>query len=414
MINFAFSNLKLACFLLTAVFLLPACERSKALGGQDAVNLTDAFSDSISSTYTKAFREYKFNFPRDHAAHPDFRQEWWYFTGNVLSTKGQRFGYELTIFRFALKPPKQEFITPEFTISNGSSMATNESSWRTSHIYMAHLAVTDIDNDKFYYAEQFSRDAMGLAGSAIIYRDRLEGDSTQLKVWVNDWSIESVGDTVFPIQLLAKADDGFGISLVLNQTKPVVLHGDEGLSIKGDSPGNASYYYSITKMVTVGSITVDGVKASVSGYSWFDREWSTSQLDPEQEGWDWFALQLDDNREIMFFSMRRKDGGLDLKSAGTIVEEDGTSRKLAVNDVNIDVIRHWTSPHSNITYPSGWKISIPSESLELQVTPAVEDQEMNTTIRYWEGSVKVSGKYKNSNRIVAGKGYVELAGYEPG
>lgn len=408
------SKFKFTCFLLAVIFLLSACDRSKGVGNQDAVSLTEAFSDNISSNYTKAFREHKFNFPRDHAAHPDFRQEWWYFTGNVLSTKGQRFGYEFTIFRFALKPPKQEIVTPEFTISNSTNTPTSSSSWRANHIYMAHLAVTDIDNNKFYYAEQFSRDAMSLAGAGIIYRDRLEGDSTQLKVWLNDWSIESVGDTVFPIQLLAKADDGFGIALVLNQTKPVVLHGEEGLSIKGDSPGNASYYYSITKMITVGSVTVDNVKASVSGYSWFDREWSTSQLDPEQEGWDWFALQLDDNREIMFYSMRRKDGSLDLKSAGTIVEEDGTSRQLAVNDVNIDVIRYWTSPHSNIKYPSGWKISIPSESLELQVTPAVEDQEMNTTIRYWEGSVKVSGKYRNNNRIVAGKGYVELAGYEPG
>jgi len=406
------SNFKVTCFLLTAIFLLSACDRSASLGNQDAGSLAEAFSDTSSSNYSRAFREHKFNFPRDHAAHPDFRQEWWYFTGNVLSTKGQRFGYELTIFRFALKPPKQEIVTPDFTISNELT-PKSASSWRANHIYMAHLAVTDIDNNKFYFAEQFSRDAMGLAGAGIIYRDRLEGDSTQLKVWLNDWSIESVGDSVFPIQLLAKTDD-FGIALVLNQTKPVVLQGDEGLSIKGDNPGNASYYYSITKMVTVGSVTINKIKASVSGYSWFDREWSTSQLDPEQEGWDWFALQLDDNREIMFYSLRREDGSLDLKSAGTIVEEDGTSRKLAVNDVHIDVIRHWTSPHSNITYPSGWKISIPSESLELQVTPAVEDQEMNTTIRYWEGAVKVSGKYKNNNRIVAGKGYVELAGYEPG
>jgi len=410
MVYAAFSKFKLTCFLLTAIILLSACDRSARLGNQDAVSLTEVFSDNVSSNYTKAFREHKFNFPRDHAAHPDFRQEWWYFTGNVLSTKGQRFGYEFTIFRFALKPPKQEIVTPDFTISNAP---TNTSSWRANHIYMAHLAVTDIDNNKFYYAEQFGRDAMGLAGAGIIYRDRMEGDSTQLKVWLNDWSIESVGDSIFPIQLLAKNDE-FGIALVLNQNKPVVLHGDEGLSVKGDNPGNASYYYSITKMITVGSVTVNNVKASVSGYSWFDREWSTSQLDPEQEGWDWFALQLDDNREIMFYSLRREDGSLDLKSAGTIVEEDGTSRQLAVNDVSIDVIRHWTSPHSNITYPSGWKISILSESLELQVTPAVEDQEMNTTIRYWEGAVKVSGKYKNNNRIVAGKGYVELAGYEPG
>ena len=412
----AFSNhtkYKVTFLLLVAILLLSACNQPSRVGSQNAVSLTEAFGDNVSSNYTRAFREHEFTFPRDHAAHPEFRQEWWYFTGNVLSTKGQRFGYEFTIFRFALKPPKQEIVTPDFTISNGTVATSNTSSWRANHIYMAHLAVTDIDNNKFYYAEKFSRDAMGLAGAGIIYRDRLEGDSKQLKVWLNDWSVESVGDTIFPIQLLAKSDDGFGISLVLNQTKPVVLHGDNGLSVKGDDPGNASYYYSITKLVTVGSVTVNEIKASVSGYSWFDREWSTSQLDPEQQGWDWFALQLDDNREIMFYSLRRKDGSLDLKSAGTIVEEDGTSRQLAVNDVSIDIIRYWKSPHSNITYPSGWKINILSESLELQVTPAVEDQEMNTTIRYWEGAVKVSGKYKDNNRIVAGKGYVELAGYEP-
>ncbi len=407
-----FNFSKVLCLILITFVFLSACFKQPVSQKNKGVNLSEAFSENLSSNYARAFREYEFNFPRDHAAHPEYRQEWWYFTGNVQSTKGKRLGYELTIFRFALKPPKQEIVTSDFTITTDSGVPTTASSWRANHIYMAHLAVTDIDNKQFYYAEKFSRDAMGLAGANIIYRDRLEGDSRQLKVWLKDWSIESVGDSVFPIQLHAKTDD-IGISLVLNATKPIVLHGDGGLSVKGDNPGNASYYYSITKMVTVGSITINGQKTSVSGYSWLDREWSTSQLEPEQEGWDWFALQLDDNREIMFYSLRREDGSLDLNSAGTIVEEDGTSRKLAVNDVNIDVIRRWTSPHTNITYPSGWKINIPAESLELQVTPAVEDQEMNTTIRYWEGAVKVSGKYKSNNKIVAGKGYVELAGYKP-
>ena len=188
-------------------------------------------------------------------------------------------------------------------------MPDNASSWRTNHVYMAHFAITDIDNNKFYYTEQFSRDAMGLAGAGIYYKDRLEGDSTQLKVWLNDWSIESVGDTVFPIHLSAETDE-FSIALVLTQGKPVVLQGDNGLSVKGEKPGNASYYYSITRLDSVGSIIIGSRKASVSGLSWFDREWSTSQLEPEQEGWDWFALQLDDKRDIMIYYLRREDGSL--------------------------------------------------------------------------------------------------------
>lgn len=401
---------RLACICLAALLLLAGCGKPDQLQSSNAISLADAFSSDSSGNFARAFKEYNFNFPRDHAAHPDFRQEWWYFTGNVNSTEGHRFGYELAIFRFALKPPKQEIVTSTYTISSESGLPENASSWRTNHIYMAHLAVTDIENNKFYYAEKFSRDAMGLAGAGIYYKDRLEGDSTQLKVWLDDWSIESVGDTVFPIHLSAKAD-GFSIALILSQNKPVVLQGNNGLSIKGEKPGNASYYYSIPRMETVGSVVIGKDKASVSGLSWFDREWSTSQLDPEQEGWDWFALQLDDDRDIMIYSLRREDGSLDLKSAGTLIEKDGESRSLAANEFYIEVLRQWRSPHTNINYPSGWKISIPSESLELQVTPAVEDQELNTTIRYWEGAVKVSGKYKNNNVIVAGKGYVELAGY---
>ena len=411
MTNHPFSlSIRTVLVLLILFLILQGCGQSETVAHSDSLALRDALANNLTGNYALVHSARKFNFPRDHAAHPEYRQEWWYFTGNVQSTSGQRYGYELTFFRVALNPPAQEIIAPNSAISTSTSQSSDVSSWRTNHIYMAHLAITDIDNKKFYYAEQFSRDAMGLAGAGIFFKERLEGDTTQLKVWVNDWSIESVGRTVFPLQLSAKTDD-FSINLVLNKTKPIVLQGDNGLSVKGDKPGNASYYYSITRMESVGSVTVGKEKVSVSGNSWFDREWSTSQLEPEQEGWDWFALQLDDNREIMFYSLRRKDGSLDIHSAGSIVDENGSSKRLAVNEVQIEVIRQWTSRNSNITYPAGWKISIPSESLELQVTPAIPDQELNTTVRYWEGSVKVSGKYKSNNQIVAGKGYVELAGY---
>jgi predicted secreted hydrolase len=389
-------------FLVVSIILLSGCDISKQPTQNSSMTLAEAMGSEVSGNYQRAHKERKFNFPRDHGAHPGFRQEWWYLSGNVQSLEGHRFGYELTFFRVALNSRE------DLVGSSGPKVKT--SSWRANNIYMAHFAVTDIDNNKFYYAEKFSRDALGLAGAGVFFKERIEGDSTQLKVWLDDWSVESVGNSIFPIQLLANSDD-FSISLELDKTKPIVLQGENGLSIKGNKPGNASYYYSVSRMVTTGSITVNDEKSSISGYSWLDREWSTSQLEPEQAGWDWFALQLDDNREIMFYSLRKKDGSLDLHSAGMLIEEDGESHYLKVNDVSIEVLRHWRSPHSNINYPAGWKITLPSESLVLQVTPAIADQELNMTVRYWEGAVKVSGKYRNTNQIVAGKGYVELAGY---
>ena len=390
--------------LLCAVSMLPACDNAARSSKSSSMALNEALGGELTGKFESVHRERKFDFPHDHAAHPEYRQEWWYFSGNVQSLKGHRFGYELTIFRIALNSPDKSLVP--------TGKNTMPSSWRTNNIYMAHFAVTDIDNKKFYYAEKFSRDALGLAGAGIIFKERLDGDSTQLKVWLDDWSIESVGKSVFPVRLLAKADD-FEISLVLNKTKPIVLQGENGLSIKGNKPGSASYYYSIPRMVTTGSVTVKNDSSSVSGFSWLDREWSSSHLEPEQEGWDWFSLQLDNNREIMFYNLRRKDGSFDTNSAGIIVDENGKSRFLSANEVSIEVLRYWNSPHSQIKYPAAWKLTIPSESLELQITPAIADQELNLTVRYWEGAVKVSGKYKNNNEIVAGKGYVELAGYEP-
>jgi predicted secreted hydrolase len=390
--------------LLAVVIANVGCNNAGRVTTAKPITLAEALGDEVSGNFERVHRERKFNFPHDHGAHLDYRQEWWYFTGNVQSLEGHRYGYELTFFRIGLNPPSK------LTIDAGRNQKS--SSWRANNIYMAHFAITDIDNKKFYYTEKFSRDALGLAGAGIVFKERLEGDATQLKVWLDNWSVESVGNTVFPVQLTAETED-FSIALVLNETKPIVLQGENGLSLKGNKPGNASYYYSIPRMVTVGSVAVKGEKSSVSGYSWMDREWSTSQLEPEQEGWDWFALQLDDNREIMFYNLRRKDGGLDMNSAGILVEENGKSRVLSVNEITIEVLRFWKSPHSQIKYPAGWKITLPSESLELQVTPAIADQELNLTVRYWEGAVKISGKYRETNKIVAGKGYVELAGYRP-
>jgi predicted secreted hydrolase len=126
-------------------------------------------------------------------------------------------------------------------------------------------------------------------------------------------------------------------------------------------------------------------------------------------GWDWFSLQLDDGRELMHFQIRREDGSLEPVSGGTLVERDGRTRRLAREDVSVDVLDHWKSPQTGTRYPSRWRVQVPSEALDLVVEPWLEDQEMRTSFVYWEGAVRLSGV--SGGRRVQGQGYVEMTGY---
>ncbi len=184
----------------------------------------------------------------------------------------------------------------------------------------------------------------------------------------------------------------------------MALQGDRGLSPKGDEPGNASYYYSVTNYTTTGTLTTPRGTFEVSGKSWLDREWSTSFLGEQAVGWDWFALQLDDNREVMFFHVRNENGQIEPVSSGTLINADGTTEKLSLADFEITVLKTWTSPTSGATYPAEWTVSIPKANLDLQLKPLLQEQELNLTFTYWEGAVRVEGSQ-------TGYGYVELTGY---
>jgi predicted secreted hydrolase len=199
------------------------------------------------------------------------------------------------------------------------------------------------------------------------------------------------------------------IDLDLDQGKPVVLEGDRGHSKKGPEPDNASYYYSLTRMPTSGSVTVAGRAFRVRGESWMDREWSTRVLSRDQVGWNWFALRLDDGRELMLFHLRRRDGQKDPWTSGTIVERDGTSRRLGADDVTVEPLGVWTSPRSHIAYPSGFRLTVPRAELDLRVLPLLADQELDLTFRYWEGAVRIEGKA--GEKAARGLGYLELTGY---
>ena len=327
----------------------------------------------------------RFEFPRDHGPHGRHRSEWWYFTGHLATPARRRFGFQLTFFRFALAP----------------RTAPRSSRWASRDIYMAHFAVTDIETGEFHAFERFARGAVGLAGA----------HAAPFRVWVESWEAASAADQAFlPLRLRA-ARGALALDIELGPGKPYVAQGDKGFSVKSDRPGNASYYYSFTRLPAAGSLRVDGVEHQVAGNAWFDREWSTSALDPEQVGWDWFAFHLDDGRDFMFYRLRRRDGSTDPASAGVIVDSDGQVRRLGAADIELEVLDTWTSPADGAVYPGRWSVRAPALALVFKVEPLVADQEHRGRFRYWEGAAQVQGA---PGSPISGLGYVELVGYHAG
>jgi len=338
--------------------------------------------------YASALQPRTFRFPEDHGPHPDFRNEWWYVTGNLDGSEGERFGFELTIFRFLLAPP-------------GEAENENASDWKTDQVYIGHFAVSDIDNEKFHVAQRYSRGSMGLAGAQAV----------PFRVWLEDWSIKEPDaqqtEELSPWELHA-SDKDISLDLHLMPLKDPVLNGKDGLSQKASQPGNASYYYSISRLATNGTLQIGATTYAVSGLSWLDREWGSSALSKDQQGWDWFALQLSDGSDLMYYALRQNDGTRDEHSAGTWTDAAGRATHLDHDDVVIEVRKYWESKQGG-RYPAEWTISVPKLDLQLDVVPALRNQELITTVRYWEGAVDVQGTLDAD--VINGRGYVELTGY---
>ena len=349
----------------------------------DEVAASLSLSDALNSRdagFRKVTGPRNFSFPDDHGPHPEYALEWWYFTGNLDTTDGRHFGYELTFFRIGLTSDNVE----------------RQSEWAARQMYSAHFALTDVVSDEFYFFERYSRDALGLAGA----------ESEPFRVWLEDWSVASTGDDVLPVRLLA-AQEGIEIDLVLDSDKGIVLHGENGFSRKGDRPGEASYYYSMTRMPTQGTINLNGQTHTASGLSWLDREWSSTQLSSDHVGWDWFAIQLSDGHDIMYGVLRPSKEGRPFE-LGTIVESGGGYTSIEEGDVQLEVLDRWQSPLGG-AYPSRWRLQLPREGLDLEVAPYISDQELDTIVRYWEGAVRIEGT--SAGKPITGSGYVELTGY---
>ncbi len=368
-----------------ALALFAACALGVAVGAPPPAAVPGLLGREDAAGFAQVLAPRAFSFPADHGPHREFRQEWWYSTGQLQAADGERFGFELTFFRYALAPPV------------AAAPAAAASAWRANEIYMAHFAVTDVARQRFRFAQKLSRAALGLAGAS----------AAPLRVWVDDWQLRAAPGAPQRWQLSA-AQAGYAIELELDASGMPVLNGVAGMSVKSARPGDASYYYSLPRVAAHGRLIREGRTLAVQGLAWFDREWGSGALGAEEVGWDWFALQLDDGTALMFYALRDRDGTRDPHSAGTWSEPAGAARALGASAVTLEVIGRWRSP-AGVRYPAAWHVRVPELALDLTVRPVLADQELTGTPRYWEGAVQVSGR--RAGRTVGGRGYVELVGY---
>jgi len=370
-----------------AMVALVACRAAKtdpAANGNEHLELSELLGQgAMDSGFERASGRRRFSFPEDHGPHPSFRTEWWYLTGNLLDGNERRFGYQLTIFRSALSPRTAE---------------ARASRWAATDVYMGNFALTDVDQGRFYAFDRFERAAIGLAGASAV----------PFHVWIDNWSIASTGAEAFPARIEAQ-QGALRLELLVRQGTPPVLQGDHGLSQKGPGVGDASYYYSLPRMPTEGSVWIGDRAYHVEGLSWMDREWGTNSLGRNQVGWDWFALQLSDGRELMYYQLRQADGQPDAFSSGALIQPDGSWSVLTRDQVELEVLSRWRSSKDGRSYPSGWKLRVPSAQWALEIRPYLRDQELDLAVRYWEGAVGVTGN--TGPKTVSGSGYAELTGY---
>ena len=381
--------------LFALLIFLASCSPVKAPSAQVQVPDINRINHEIPAGFVEADGSHVLTFPQDFGAHEDFRTEWWYYTGNLQTAegsltpsglrpeRGQHFGFELTIFRVGLLPPTAEL--------------PNSSKWYGHSVYFAHFAVSDIGNNKFYAFERYSRPGPGLAGA----------QAQPYRVWLEDWNITEQEPGKYRLQA---EQEGVKIDLSLTDEIGVILQGQNGYSRKGKSPNNASYYFSQPRLGSEGSVQINGQQYEVAGLTWMDHEFSTSALDPDQIGWDWFSLQFDDGPALMLFQLRQKDGKISDASSGTYIDAQGKSKYVDHTSFEITVQDTWHSPHTQAIYPAAWQIHLSQPNCQLQAKPWMADQELHfPAVTYWEGAVHFEGTCDGAP--VQGNGYIELTGY---
>ena len=343
---------------------------------------------SKADTWSLAVPGWKYEFPRDHGPHRDFKTEWWYATGNLLDAQGHEYGFQLTFFRQGIHPGEKP--------QKGSRFRVNE-------LPFAHFAFTDVSGHTFRSFQRSARGAFGEAGFGA------PTGAVGRMAWMKDWSLEQVAIGSFQLKASETGDRGEvrSVDLVLTQDRQPLLHGHDGISPKSSKPGHASHYYSLTRMKASGSVMVNGVSHQVNGLVWFDHEWSTNQLEPEETGWDWSGLHLSNGDDLMIFRIRDRSGQTSFRS-GTLRSADASVHSL--DDIEMTPQGTWKSPHTGGLYPATWDLKIPSLGISLSVTPKLADQELLLApFAYWEGAVRGEGSM--SGRPITAEGYFEMTGY---
>lgn len=320
---------------------------------------------------------WRYEFPRDHHAHLEFKTEWWYFTGNLADAAGHRFGYQLTFFRQGIIPLEQR--------------APERSRFVVNDLKFAHFTITDVAGKQFHFQQKTSRGAFGEAGF----------DDVERLAWLDSWELRMDDAGAFHLRAEGK---GAALDLRLASRKSPVIHGAHGVSQKAEGEGHASHYYSLSRLATEGALQVKGKSFRTTGESWFDHEWATNQLAPQQAGWDWLSVQLDDGTELMLYRMRLADGATDPTSSGTFIAADGVDRHLPNEAFQMTATGFWKN------YPIGWRIAVPDMALQFEVRAVLANQELALQpLAYWEGAVEISGT--RAGKPIAGRGYLELTGY---
>ncbi len=345
--------------------------------------------------WRRADPDYDWSFPRDHWAHEGYKTEWWYFTGQLSTASGEapRFGYQFTLFKVGVLPEPPP----------------GETSWRASDVLMGHAAITDLETGRHVFSEVVYRVVPMLARF-----DAPPGPSIGRSIapagtdggWTLDWNGEG-----FDFEMADEAQD-LAFQLSTRPIKPLVFQGPNGYSRKSAAPNHASSYYSMTRLDTQGTISLDDSVHVVSGISWMDKEFSSDPLAEGQIGWDWFSIQLEDGRDLMLFMLRDAEGEVDFSHA-TVVDAAGRTRFLESDEWTAAPTRHWRSPTTEARYPIGWRLELPGESLFVEVEPLATDQEnvsrLVDDLFYWEGAIIVQSEGRE-----LGRGFLELTGYGDG
>jgi predicted secreted hydrolase len=374
---------RLSCFSYRASAAHPPTPCFGAAGRVAATGLLLFASLCAAADWKIAEPGWQYEFPRDHYAHRDFKTEWWYFTGNIFDADGHRFGYELTFFRQGITPLVER--------------DPKSSRFIVDDLKFAHFALTDVSKQTFRFQQKTSRGAFGEAGF----------DDGKRLAWIEDWTLATNGDDAF--DLVASSEVGT-IRFLLRATKPPVVHGENGVSVKAAADGHASHYYSIPRLQTTGEFFADGKSHPFQGESWFDHEWASGQLAKNQVGWDWICLQWENGTELMLYQMRLENGEPDASSSGTWIAQNGETTHLRSSDFRMTPIAFWESKVSGTKYPISWRVTLPGEQTEFVIRAAVENQELALgPITYWEGAIDASGT--RQGQAIKGRGYLELTGY---